>query len=277
MNTLLAYIPGDGYYKVLTHPDEIYDSAGLVFDHNCPFTEGADLDDDEWFKLEDFDQKPYFPQILAQNNAAAAFNQLLEQKYNDLGFLMAIQDQGNTYCFQKLTSQSILKRKLLSISQMPVILQLTKTILLEPIPHAVYKRNENALYFKRLGIITSIFPGIVTLYEEATKEERDAFMSEPFMEATGQIAADKISSANLKRIHSASKKLQSLTPKQKTKILDYIHKYNKSIPYDNARKKFTIAGNKELQFFLWGIEERYFSTITKKEKRVARSILIIKK
>lgn len=277
MNTLLAYIPDDGFYKVLTHQDEIYDSANLLFDHNCPFTEGADLDEDEWFKLEDFDQKPYFLQILAQNNAAAAFNQLQEQKYNELGFLMSIQEQGNIYCFQKLTGQSILRRKLLSISRMPVIRQLTKTILLEPLPHAVYKCDEKALYFKRLATITTIFPGIETLYKEATQAERDAFMGETFMEANGQIAADKISSANLKRIHSASLKLQSLTPKQKTKILDYIRRYNKNIPYDNATKKFTIGNNTELQFFLWGIEERYFSTVTKREKRVARSILSLKK
>ena len=57
------------------------------------------------------------------------------------------------------------------------------------------------------------------------------------------------------------------------KILDYIHKYKSDIPYNEATKKYSITNNTELQFFLWGIEERYFSTIAKREKRVARSIL----
>lgn len=273
MNTLLAYKSGDGFYKVLTQTDDIYDSASLVFDHNCEFSEGADLDDDEWFKLSDFDQKDYFLPILGRNIASAEFSQLSENDYDKLGYLMAVQDNGNTYCFQKLTNQSILRRKLLQFSQMPVIRKLTKTILLESLPHAVYKKDEKCLFFKRLSTITSVIPGIEALYREATEEEANAFLSEPFLDSSGQIGVDKISSANLKRLHSASQKLSTLTLKKKERILEYIHKYNKNIPYDEISKKFTISNNTDLQYFLWGVEERYYSTITNRERRVARSIL----
>ena len=277
MNTLLAFISGDATYKVLSKQDDIYDLRLLNFDHNCEFAEGADLDDEEWFKLENFDSKAYFLPILGENIAAAQFNQLPEAKYADITYLMAVQNHGNTFCFQRLTSQSVLKKKILKISQAPVLQKLEKTILMEDLPHAVYKKDDKCLYFKKLSTITNMFPGIDELYREATEQETTAFMSEPFMEAAGQIAPDKISSANRKRLHAAAAKLAGLTQKQRNTILNYINRYNKAIPYDAATNKFSITNNTELQFFLWGIEERYFSTITKREKRVARSIIKLKK
>ena len=59
--------------------------------------------------------------------------------------------------------------------------------------------------------------------------------------------------------------------------MEYIHKYNSNIPFDAATKKFTIANNTDLQYFLWGIEERFYRTIASNEKRVARSIMKMKK
>ena len=273
MNTLLAYIQGDATYKVLSKEEPIYEPGLLNFEHNCEFAEGADLDDDEWFKLEMFNEKPYFLTFLGEDIAAAQYNQLPEDRYADITYLVAIQDNGNTFCYQRLTSQSVLKKKLLSISKAPVIKKLEKTILMEDLPHSVYKKDERCLYFKRLSAITSVFPGIDDLYREATQEETASFMASPFMEEEGQIEQDKISSANRKRLHAAAEKLSHLTPKQQNRILDYIHKYKSDIPYNEATKKYSITNNTELQFFLWGIEERYFSTITRREKRVARSIL----
>lgn len=273
MNTLLGYIESDGTYKVLTSTEEIYSSQLLSFEHNCPFTEGTELDDDEWFKIELFNKKDYCLPILLEDIASTQYNQLQESKYSDLDYLVAVQDSGNTFCFQRITSQSILKRKVLSLSQAPAIHKMEKTILLEDIPHAIYKKDENCLYFKRLSTLTPIFKGIDSLYREATHDEATAFMSSSFMDTAGQIDIGKISSANLKRIHAASEKLSSLTDKQREKILNYIHKYKSDIPYDATTNKYTITSNTELQFLLWGIEERYFSTITKKERRVARSVM----
>lgn len=273
MNTLLGYIESDGTYKVLTSTEEIYSSQLLSFEHNCPFTEGTELDDDEWFKIELFNKKDYCLPILLEDIASTQYDQLQESKYSDLDYLVAVQDSGNTFCFQRITSQSILKRKVLSLSQAPAIHKMEKTILLEDIPHAIYKKDENCLYFKRLSTLTPIFKGIDSLYREATHDEATAFMSSSFMDTAGQINIGKISSANLKRIHAASEKLSSLTDKQREKILNYIHKYKSDIPYDATTNKYTITSNTELQFLLWGIEERYFSTITKKERRVARSVM----
>ena len=230
MNTLLAYIQGDATYKVLSKEEPIYEPGLLNFEHNCEFAEGADLDDDEWFKLEMFNEKPYFLTFLGEDIAAAQYNQLPEDRYADITYLVAIQDNGNTFCFQRLTSQSVLKKKLLSISQAPVIKKLEKTILMEDLPHSVYKKDERCLYFKRLSAITSVFPGIDDLYREATQEETASFMASPFMEEEGQIEQDKISSANRKRLHAAAEKLSHLTPKQQNRILDYIHKYKSDIP-----------------------------------------------
>lgn len=273
MNTLLGYIESDGTYKVLTSTEEIYSSQLLSFEHNCPFTEGTELDYDEWFKIELFNKKDYCLPILLEDIASTQYDQLQESKYSDLDYLVAVQDSGNTFCFQRITSQSILKRKVLSLSQAPAIHKMEKTILLEDIPHAIYKKDENCLYFKRLSTLTPIFKGIDSLYREATHDEATAFMSSSFMDTAGQIDIGKISSANLKRIHAASEKLSSLTDKQREKILNYIHKYKSDIPYDATTNKYTITSNTELQFLLWGIEERYFSTITKKERRVARSVM----
>ncbi len=273
MNTLLGYIESDGTYKVLTSTEEIYSSQLLSFEHNCPFTEGTELDDDEWFKIELFNKKDYCLPILLEDIASTQYDQLQESKYSDLDYLVAVQDSGNTFCFQRITSQSILKRKVLSLSRAPAIHKMEKTILLEDIPHAIYKKDENCLYFKRLSTLTPIFKGIDSLYREATHDEATAFMSSSFMDTAGQINIGKISSANLKRIHAASEKLSSLTDKQREKILNYIHKYKSDIPYDATTNKYTITSNTELQFLLWGIEERYFSTITKKERRVARSVM----
>ena len=275
MNTLLAYIEGDATYKVLSMTSDIFDSSLLDFSHNCSYTEGAELDEDEWFKIDDFVSKPYCLPILNEDIASTQFNQLPEDKYASITYLIAIQDDGNLFCFQRITSQNVLKRNILQIRQSPAIYKMEKAILLDNVPHAVYKKDTGCLFFKRLSTITSVFLGIDSLYREASKDEAMAFMSQPFMASEGQIEQGKISSANLKRLHSASEKLSKLTEKQQKTILEYIHKYKKDIPFDSATGRFRITNNTDLQYFLWGIDERYYSTITQRKKRVARSIITL--
>tara|TARA_B110000211_G_C13966252_1_gene502915 strand:+ start:881 stop:1069 length:189 start_codon:yes stop_codon:yes gene_type:complete len=58
-----------------------------------------------------------------------------------------------------------------------------------------------------------------------------------------------------------------LEGEEKTQIMDYIHGYCENISYDEGEKTFSISNDEELKFLLYGIEQRFYTTILGDEKR----------
>jgi hypothetical protein len=78
--------------------------------------------------------------------------------------------------------------------------------------------------------------------------------------------------ANRKRIAMAMETLQRFTQKEKQSIFGYIREYCEDLNFDENAENFTISSEEELKKLLYGIEQRYYTTILGGERRLANSI-----
>ena len=148
-----------------------------------------------------------------------------------------------------------------------------KSIVINSTPDAIYVKDDDILYFKKLSTISPIFKGIDELYREATEEETKEFLQNDFIELEDSYGVEKVKKSNRKRIAMAMDTLSSFTPKDKQKILKYTHEYYPALKYDEKKKVFTIGSEEEMKYLLWGIEQRYYTTPVTNERRVANSIM----
>ena len=67
--------------------------------------------------------------------------------------------------------------------------------------------------------------------------------------------------------------LSSLNETDKNNILDYITDYCPGLNYQNG--KFSIKNENELKDLLYGIEQRFYTTIVGNERRLANSVITL--
>lgn len=142
-------------------------------------------------------------------------------------------------------------------------------------PDAVYRKDIDVLYFKKLQAIAPIFRGIDILYKEATQEETEAFLKNDFIQLDNDYGVVKVKKMNRKRIAMAMETLNGFDKEQRKEVLEYTHKYYPNLKYDNKKEIFTIGNEDDLKYLLWGIEQRYYTTPVTNENRVANSVSVI--
>jgi len=271
MDYLIAKIKrmsNPAHYKVLsghtTFQFNVDDYSLVEYspDHN--------LDEDSLFKISNFTGKAYCLNFLKQDIVSTSFNEIPSDKYKKVSYLCAIQEYS--ICFQKVTPSTYLNRSILKFGENVTIENSDDKILINPFPDAVFVPSQNVLVFRNLGTISSIFKGVDELYKEATHAEVNAFLNESFIALSNDYDASKVSKPNRKRIALAMESFAELEGEEKTLIMDYIHGYCENISYDEGENKFSISNDEELKFLLYGIEQRFYTTILGDEKRLANSI-----
>ena len=150
--------------------------------------------------------------------------------------------QTGVYYFQKLSSSQVIRKKCFAFSNAPTLVENEPIIVIDNYPDAIYVKNEDILYFKKLTAITGIFRGIDQLYQEATQEETEEFLENDFILLDKNYSADKVKKANRKRIAMAMATLQQFTPAQKQDIFTYIREYCDDLVFDEDDENFTISG-----------------------------------
>ncbi|HEB4103599.1 TPA: ATP F0F1 synthase synthase, partial [Acinetobacter baumannii] len=58
----------------------------------------------------------------------------------------------------------------------------------------------------------------------------------------------------------------------KDAIFDYIQDYCTELKFEKSTKNFEISSETEMKFLLYGIEQRFYTTVYGKEKRLANSV-----
>lgn len=217
MNHLLAKTKGRNgdFFKVISNrlifdmPDDLNNTVEYNSDYK--------LEDDEWFAITEFSEKDYCFEFLTRRFIAADYNQIARADYVNVDYLVAY--QTGVYCFQKLSSSQIIRRKYFSISEQPDLISDSPIIVINQVPDAIYVKDDDTLYFKRLTSITTIFKGIYELYKEATQEETEEFLQNNFINLDEDFTADSVKKANRKRIAMAQETLKKFKPKEKNKSL----------------------------------------------------------
>mgnify|MGYP003640329257 CR=1 FL=1 len=271
MDQLIARVKGRSrphYYKLLSDT-EIYqiDTENLSM---VEYEPGHLLDEDSWFNISNFSQKPYCIELLTTAFVSADYNDIPASKYGDLAFLCSVQN-GN-YFFQKVTPSLFVTRRSLTFGENVSYEEDKKRLFINEVPDAVYISESDSLIFRNLATISSIFKGIDTLFKEATQEEVESFLNKKFIELASDYSHDKVSKPNRKRIGLAMSVFDRLAEEEKSQIFEYIDEYCPTITYDGEEKKFTINSDNELKLVLYGLEERFYTTFLGNEKRLANSI-----
>lgn len=269
MNHLIAKTKGKNgdFFKVISD-EEIFNIPDDI-ENTIPFDANYKLEEDEWFIIEDFSETDFSIDILTRRFIAAEYDQIVVDDYKKIEYLCAY--QTGIYFFQKLANNQLIQKKWFSISNNPTIVD-RPIIVINNNADAIYIKNEDTLYFKRLSSISGIFKGIDILYREATQQETQAFLQNSFITLANNYNADLVKAANRKRIAMAMEKLANFTPLVKRNICIYIRGYCRDLPFDGTNSSFTITSEEDLKKLLYGLDEKYYTTQFGNEKRLANSI-----
>lgn len=232
----------------------------------CPSTL---LEDDEWYKIDNFSDKPYCLEILKIEFSSVDYDKLDRGEVQKIDFLCSLQE--DVVFFQNITKSNLQLKKMIHIGDDYKYIEDGMVININKYADAIYARNSDTLYFTSLSKITSIFKGIDELYREATDEETRKFLCSDFICCSDAFDSSHVKKPNRKRIALAMDTLKGYSKSDKEAIFKYIGKYSNI--YDPVHKIIKIGSDEELKLLLWGIEQRFYTTVVGHQKRAANSII----
>ncbi len=258
------------YRKMLSTNEEIFPSFEDMVTSVIPYAPGALSEPGEWFQLSDVSHADYALDIFSSDFNTLDFDSLAREEFSLIDFLFV--KQGNTLLFQNITRAKLaLKKHIWDFGEGYQFRSACNEIVINSLPDAIYCQNNDTLCFRRLESITSIFKGIDQIYREATDEETSQFLQSNFIRLGGTYTAENVKTANRKRIALASKTISNLAPQDKDNIFTYIGEYCPSLKTPD--NKFAISDENELKLLLYGIEQRFYTTLVGNEQRIANSVI----
>ena len=269
MNYLLAKLKGrtNEFLKVVASSNNILEVPNLTNIQN--YTPEYKLEDNEWFKLDNFLPRGYTNGLIENTFSGTTFNQITTDKYEDIKYLCC--KQNSLYLFQKISINKLLSKNWFKITDSPT-LQLNKPIIvLNEWIDAVYDKSSDTLYFKDIVKIKQMFRGIESLYRTATQTEVNTFFGHSFISLGTSFTTNSVKNANRRRIAMAIDTLNSFTEEEVVEVVNYTKSYCTSVPING--NMFVIETEEHLKLVLFGIEQRYYTTNIQPEKRLANSIL----
>ena len=270
MTYLLAYTGPrlGGLQRVLSTDSTIFDIPNLDSTYEyCPAT---NLDNDEWFVIEDFSELGYQNDFISKPMPinTTALNQLPTANYGKIKYLCS--EQGQYKLFQKFVPSQLINKRWFSIDE-PVLRTDAKIISFSSSPDAVYCSTSNCLYFRDIAKAKAIFKGIESLYREATNEEVQSFLQSDFLDVAPTYDANSVKVPNRKRIALVMDQVSRYTPAEKTALFTYINTYIPTM--EPVEGKLVISSEEDLKHVLFGIDERYYTTDRSQAQRIANSIV----
>ena len=231
---------------------------------------GAALEEGEWFSVKNASNQEFAIELLSPGYCSVDYNSLEKKEFCSVDFIFT--EINNYICFQNVPKARLVSKKsIISLGTCFEYKMERREIVINTVPDAIYNTTEDVLYFKRLESITSIFRGIDQLYKEATEEETIQFLSNDFIQLKQGYNASKVKTPNRKRISLAQKTLEGLDSDSRKNMFEYIGEYCPKLKVSET--SFEIGGEEELKMLLYGIEQRFYTTIVGGEKRIANSVV----
>ncbi|MGZ5191412.1 MAG: hypothetical protein ACXWCZ_10355 [Flavisolibacter sp.] len=272
MNQVIAKVKGNGkkkFFKLLS--DQTLFNVSLQGQDFVEYNPDHNLDEDSWFKIEQFSQQSYCMDLLKTDFVSSEYDDLTKEQFSNIAYLCAV--QGNEYYFQKITPSLFVTKKMIAFGEAAELENGGRRLVVNAMPDAIYQKNSNTFVFRNLATISSIFKGIDELYKEATKEEVETFLDKSFVELSNGYGVEKVSKPNRKRVVLAMSTLAAMPTEDQDQMLSYIHGYcEEKLKFDSENKKFEITSDEELKYLLYGIEQRFYTTQIGNEKRLANSV-----
>lgn len=274
MNTVFVKLKqrnANKFRKILSTDEILFPSKENFIYSTVPYSAGASLEEGEWFFVTEFSSKPFcMKEIVNQKINSVDYDSLEKHELENADFLFTTME-GYIY-FQKVSKAKLIKKKsIFCIGEDFKYNSDCQEIIINDLPDAVYEIESDTLLFHRLESITSIFNGIIELHREATEQETLEFLNNDFISLKDDYNADKVKTANRKRIALAMKTLESLSHEDRNNIFSYIFDYCPDLKF--ADKSFGVGSEDDLKRLLFGIEQRFYTTPVGGEKRLANSVI----
>lgn len=233
------------------------------------FDNRTNLGDYEWFKLENFSTKEFATKEIKEKTTGADYDLATSSDAAGIEYIFELSDE--VLFFQKVTRNAFIKKR--SFITLGENFEKKENIYLFQInayPDAIYDRTKDVLYFRKLFSITKIFNGINEIYREATDTEVQTFLAEKAFCLADGFSADKVKIPNRKKIALVQDTFSKMSKQQKKEMFDYIKEYYSTLKLSNGKAQ--ISNEEDLKNILYGLEERFYTTLISRKKRIANSI-----
>lgn len=249
----------------------LFEDGGKGPDDCLDYSPSTLLDEDDWFKVQDFSQQDFFPEFLKREFVSSDVADLQKDQFEKITYLMSV--QGGNYFFQRVRPTAFLRRKTIVFGDVAVIEEPLNRIVVNPQADALFIPDADVLLFRDLVVVSTIFPGIDSLYREATDDQVRDFLGQDFISVKG-LESNDISKPNRKRIALAMETLGLLSKAEKSEIFKYLREYSESnLKFDETENIVTVATDEDVKNLVYGIEQRFYTTRVGGEKRLANSVV----
>lgn len=269
MTEIIAKIKSE-YKTILNQTENILNDFDLSSVEAIDFAPSQKLDDDQWFQINSFSEKDYFIDQCKADFSSASLNQIVNDDYANISCIVV--SQGSKKYFQRITPSLFVARKtILDYSGEPKIVEHRNQIEIRDESDAVYLVDTDTLYFKTIGKLKVIFPGIEVLHREATQDEVDAFIENDFI-SLSTITNTSIGEQNRKRIADIGIKYNALSDEKKNQLITYA-KEKAGVELEDD--SFVVKSETDLKNVLYAMDQRYYYADIYEENRVANSVRVV--
>ena len=260
------------YKKLFEEDNTLYpliNDLKVIEENSFVFDNRTNLDDFEWYKLENFSNKEYATKEIKEKSSSADYELATHADAAGIEYIFELSD--DILLFQKVTRNAFVrKRSFITLGEKFEKKVDTPLFQINVYPDAIYDRTKDVLYFKKLFSITKIFNDINEIYREATDTEVQTFLAEKAFSLTDGFSADKVKIPNRKKIALVQDTFSKMSKQQKKEMFEYIKDYYPTLKLSNGKAQ--ISNEEDLKNILYGLEERFYTTLISKEKRIANSI-----
>ncbi len=264
-----------GYRKLISVDDNVYENITSLVQESILYNPNTLLESkNQWYRLTEFSHNEFLNSNLNSIiESSASYSMLKHEEWGLLVYLLVINDN---FIYIQGIGKNILvkKKKLFKISDGFQYDAQREEIIIKDIPDAIYDIGADTLYFQKLLSLTKIFPGIDSLYKEATDQEIKTFLKHSFIILKNGFGYSEVKTLNRKRIALLQGMMVDLSIEEKMRIISYIGEYCSSLK--RVEDAFEIGTEKDLKLLLYGLQERFYTTPIGDEKRIANSIIPIK-
>lgn len=258
--------------KILSTDLPVYEMESGIASNSVEYDPDTLLDENSWYRISNLTGRDFCVDILRADISSIDFDLLSTELFTQIDYIFV--DIGDYVFFQNISKSKLVRRKaILHLGENFKFDDSCLSISINERPDAIYDRKTDILYFKRLASITSIFKGIDQLYREATEGEVQKFLESEFICLTDKFDSKMVKTSNRHRIALAMDTLDRLDEYEKKQVFSYIKEYCPDL--STEEETFSIGSEDALKQLLYGIEQRYYTTLVGGEKRLANSVIKI--
>lgn len=141
MDHVLAKVKGPrkkAFYKLVSN-HTLFEAVALEVAGCVEYNPDHNLDEDAWFKIEDFSQQPFCISLIKNAFDSKDFDDLTKEMFEKIAYLFSV--QGEDFYFQKITPSLFIRRKSVVFGDVAEVEESGNRLVVNSQPDAVYLKR----------------------------------------------------------------------------------------------------------------------------------------